>query len=342
MGRTAVWATALTNGVGPDLRRHLPTVGAPAGRELSQLVSDACAYYAVMSRSSLRPVSAPRSHVVEGAGRRGRRLRRALLVVVALIAVVALAGLGVYEWRTRFGGSSPAAATDPAASPTAQRATADAEAAPSPADAASPTGTPGAEPSPGAAARVDEQGFSHSDAVGDGSWTVADPVTPSQPGAETVYRYVLRIEGGTGVDAASAAAKVESVLNDDRGWRSVEGVSFEQVADADSADFVLSIATPPTVDELCSPLETNSMWSCRNGDNVAINSDRWNYGSPTFSDIDAYRIYVTNHEVGHFLGHEHEFCAGAGLTSPVMAQQSRTREGGCVENGWPTRDNQTP
>ncbi len=34
--------------------------------------------------------------------------------------------------------------------------------------------------------------------------------------------------------------------------------------------------------------------------------------------------------------------ARAGLTSPVMAQQSRTREGGCTENGWPTRDNQAP
>ena len=114
------------------------------------------------------------------------------------------------------------------------------------------------------------------------------------------------------------------------------------MSDPASADFVLSIATPPTADALCSPLETASMWNCRNGDDVVLNSDRWTYGTPTFSSIDAYHIYVINHEVGHFLGHEHEYCAGAGLTSPVMAQQSRTREGGCTENGWPTRDNQAP
>ena len=121
-----------------------------------------------------------------------------------------------------------------------------------------------------------------------------------------------------------------------------EDVSFEQVSDPASADFVLSIATPPTADTLCSPLETASMWNCRNGDNVVLNSDRWSYGTPTFSDVDSYHIYVINHEVGHFLGHEHEFCAGPGLKSPTMAQQSRTREGGCTQNGWPTEDNQSP
>jgi len=82
------------------------------------------------------------------------------------------------------------------------------------------------------------------------------------------------------------------------------------------------------------------MWSCRNGDNVVINSDRWNWGAITYPDVDSYRIYVTNHEVGHFLGHEHEFCAGAGLKAPLMAQQSHDLAGGCVYNAWPTEDNQ--
>ena len=112
--------------------------------------------------------------------------------------------------------------------------------------------------------------------------------------------------------------------------------------DPAAADFTLSIATPTTTDALCAPLETIGMWNCRNGINVVLNSDHWTYGSPTFSSVEAYHIYEINHEVGHFLGHEHEYCAGAGLTSPVMAQQSRTREGGCTENGWPTRDNQAP
>ena len=284
------------------------------------------------------------------------RRRRLVLVapwklaraVVLLAVLVALVGFATHKWVDR-GRDARAMATAPAAAqtlpetPASASATASASALATVASPApTPTTTATAGPTQAPAPRVDEQGFSHSDAVGDGTWTIADPVAPSQPGAATVYRYVLRVEGGTSVDAAAAAVVVENVLNDDRGWRGTEGVSFEQVDDPAAADFTLSIATPTTTDALCAPLETIGMWNCRNGTNVVLNSDRWTYGSPTFSSVDAYHVYEINHEVGHFLGHEHEYCAGAGLTSPVMAQQSRTREGGCTENGWPTRDNQAP
>lgn len=284
------------------------------------------------------------------------RRRRLVLVapwklaraVVLLVVLVALVGFATHKWVDR-GRDARAMATAPATAqtlpetPASASATASASALATVASPApTPTATATAGPTQAPAPRVDEQGFSHSDAVGDGTWTIADPVAPSQPGAATVYRYVLRVEGGTSVDAAAAAVVVENVLNDDRGWRGTEGVSFEQVDDPAAADFTLSIATPTTTDALCAPLETIGMWNCRNGTNVVLNSDRWTYGSPTFSSVDAYHVYEINHEVGHFLGHEHEYCAGAGLTSPVMAQQSRTREGGCTENGWPTRDNQAP
>ena len=289
------------------------------------------------------------------AGGRARRRRLVLVApwklaraVVLLVVLVALVGFATHKWVDR-GRDARAMATAPAAAqtlpetPASASATASASALATVASPApTPTTTATAGPTQAPAPRVDEQGFSHSDAVGDGTWTIADPVAPSQPGAATVYRYVLRVEGGTSVDAAAAAVVVENVLNDDRGWRGTEGVSFEQVDDPAAADFTLSIATPTTTDALCAPLETIGMWNCRNGTNVVLNSDRWTYGSPTFSSVDAYHVYEINHEVGHFLGHEHEYCAGAGLTSPVMAQQSRTREGGCTENGWPTRDNQAP
>jgi len=284
------------------------------------------------------------------------RRRRLVLVapwklaraVVLLVVLVALVGFATHKWVDR-GRDARAMATAPAAAqtlpetPASASATASASAlATAASPAPTPTATATAGPTQAPAPRVDEQGFSHSDAVGDDTWTIAAPVAPSQPGAATVYRYVLRVEGGTNVDAAAAAVVIENVLNDDRGWRGKEGVSFEQVDDPAAADFTLSIATPTTTDALCAPLETIGMWNCRNGTNVVLNSDRWTYGSPTFSSVEAYHVYEINHEVGHFLGHEHEYCAGAGLTSPVMAQQSRTREGGCTENGWPTRDNQAP
>ena len=258
-------------------------------------------------------------------------------MALALIVV----GLRVWGLHPGFAlplGSSARQSSTPAKATAQSSARASATRTASATPSASPTPSASALPSP----QLDSEGFAHSGAVGNGSWTIAPAVPVSRPAAATVYRYVLRVEGGTSVDAAAAAAVIENVLNDDRGWRGTEGVSFEQVADPAAADFVLSIATPTTTNALCAPLETVGMWNCRNGDNVVLNSDRWTYGSPTFSSVDAYHIYEINHEVGHFLGHEHEYCAGAGLTSPVMAQQSRVREGGCTENGWPTRDNQAP
>ena len=233
--------------------------------------------------------------------------------------------------------STPAKATATPAKATAQSsarasATRTASATPS----ASPTPSASALPSP----QLDSEGFAHSGAVGNGSWTIAPAVPVSRPAAATVYRYVLRVEGGTHVDAATAAPIVERILNDERGWPTAQNTSFQPVADPASADFTFNIATPPSADALCSPLDTGGMWSCRNGDNVVINSDRWNWGAVTYPDVDSYRTYVTNHEVGHFLGHEHEFCAGTGLKAPLMAQQSHDLAGGCVYNAWPTQDNQ--
>ena len=222
------------------------------------------------------------------------RRRRLVLVapwklaraVVLLVVLVALVGFATHKWVDR-GRDARAMATAPAAAqtlpetPASASATASASALATVASPApTPTATATAGPTQAPAPRVDEQGFSHSDAVGDGTWTIADPVAPSQPGAATVYRYVLRVEGGTSVDAAAAAVVVENVLNDDRGWRGTEGVSFEQVDDPAAADFTLSIATPTTTDALCAPLETIGMWNCRNGTNVVLNSDRWTYGSP--------------------------------------------------------------
>ncbi len=45
-------------------------------------------------------------------------------------------------------------------------------------------------------------------------------------------------------------------------------------------------------------------------------------------DLDAYRAYAVNHEVGHALGNRHQPCPANGAPAPVMMQQS-----------WSTSDN---
>ena len=297
-----------------------------------------------------RPLDAPdpasrRALTIARRERRRRRSRNRLLYGTTFVVALALIVVSLRAWGLHPGfalplGSSPKPSATLSQAAAQSSARASASRAPSPsasaASSASPTPSASALPPP----QLDSEGFAHSGAVGNGTWTIAPAVPVSRPAAATVYRYVLRVEGGTHVDAAAAAPIVERILNDERGWPTAQNTSFQPVADPASADFTFNIATPPSADALCSPLDTGGMWNCRNGDNVVINSDRWNWGAITYPDVDSYRTYVTNHEVGHFLGHEHEFCAGAGLKAPLMAQQSHDLAGGCVYNAWPTQGNQ--
>lgn len=174
--------------------------------------------------------------------------------------------------------------------------------------------------------------------TGEGTWTVAEPATAEGSASEgTVRSYLLRVEDGIDLEAGEVAGVVAEVLADERGWEPLEHVVFRQVTEPAEADFTISLASPPTVDGLCAPARTNGLWSCRIGEEVVLNADRWTLMTPTFDDLGEYRAYMVNHEVGHFLGHGHETCGGAGEAAPVMLQQSMDL-GGCRTNPWPSAD----
>lgn len=183
--------------------------------------------------------------------------------------------------------------------------------------------------------------------TGEGTWTVAEPATDgaaSEGNASegstsegNVRSYLLRVEDGIDLEAGEVAGVVAEVLADDRGWEPLEHVAFRQVTEPAEADFTISLASPPTVDGLCAPARTNGLWSCRIGEEVVLNADRWTLMTPTFDDLGEYRAYMVNHEVGHFLGHGHETCGGEGEAAPVMLQQSMAL-GGCRANPWPSAD----
>ena len=101
------------------------------------------------------------------------------------------------------------------------------------------------------------------------------------------------------------------------------------------ADFHIFIANPDTVDEMCFPLQTNGIYSCRNGNQIIYNYFRWLAGAKDFGlDIATYRLYLINHEVGHMFGWGHTDCPSQNALAPLMMQQSKTT-GGCIPNGWP-------
>lgn len=152
-------------------------------------------------------------------------------------------------------------------------------------------------------------------------------------------RYRVEVEDGIRQDAGEFARWVDRVLADPRGWTAGGQWSFQR-STAGPTDFVVRLASPDTVDEICGRygLETQGEVSCRGDENVVINLKRWLLAIPAFNgDVEMYRHTVVNHEVGHFLGHDHAECPGKGQPAPVMQTMIYGMHG-CRPNGWPFPD----
>jgi hypothetical protein len=143
------------------------------------------------------------------------------------------------------------------------------------------------------------------------------------------------VEEGVPIDPAELAAAVDATLADPRGWTAPGDVSLQRVGPGDDPSFRVRLATPPTVDAHCLPLDTDGIYSCRQGSDVMINLKRWVQGAvESHLSLADYRHYVISHEVGHALGHHHEGCPSPGAVAPVMMQQTKGLNG-CSPNPWP-------
>ncbi|MFD3684277.1 DUF3152 domain-containing protein [Nocardiopsis sp. NPDC058631] len=150
--------------------------------------------------------------------------------------------------------------------------------------------------------------------------------------------FAVEVEDGLPGNADDFVAAVEEILGDPRSWGD-DGERSLQRVDGDDADIRVLLAAPDTVDRMCAPLNTNGYVSCANGNRAIINQNRWVGSVPHFDDdLETYRIYLINHEVGHTLGHGHVNCGGKGDTAPVMQQQTLDLQG-CEANGWVHPDN---
>ncbi|MFC3995176.1 DUF3152 domain-containing protein [Nocardiopsis sediminis] len=154
-------------------------------------------------------------------------------------------------------------------------------------------------------------------------------------GDGVLRRYLVEVERGLPGDPEDFANAVEQILgDDDRGWPADDDVALQRV-DSGPVAFRVTLAAPNTTDELCTPLRTGGFLSCSQDDRVVINQNRWVSGVEHFGgDLETYRTYVVNHEVGHALGHGHVNCTGRGDPAPVMQQQTFALNG-CEPNGLP-------
>ena len=173
---------------------------------------------------------------------------------------------------------------------------------------------------------------------GAGTVTVVDGASPVY-GSGPLRRFVVEVEDGIGVDGATFAAAVETTLGDPRSWGGGGRMSFQRVGAAEASaaryDFKVSLVSPGSMETYCPGVGTGGYTSCRYGERAVINLARWTTAVPHYDgDIETYRHYVVNHEVGHALGNGHVGCPGPGQVAPVMLQQTLGLDG-CVKNAWP-------
>ncbi|MFJ8624316.1 DUF3152 domain-containing protein [Kitasatospora sp. NPDC093550] len=261
-------------------------------------------------------------------GRRRRRPRRRVGpgMLTALVLSVLVLGASVLLLNRTSGTPTATPATQARAIPPAEAAPA---AAPTPAP--TPSAAPTPTPTPTPTATEPDAGPTK----GAGTFTIA-PANAKPVGRGNVRRYRVEVEDGIGIDASAAAAQIHGILGDPRGWTTDRKNGFQLVASG-PYNFTVKIASPATVDRICgaSGLDTHGEVNCNVGDQVLVNSKRWNTGSPQFSGpIDDYRALIINHEVGHRIGHGHETCPAPGKPAPAMMQQIYGLKG-CTPNAWP-------
>lgn len=149
-----------------------------------------------------------------------------------------------------------------------------------------------------------------------------------------VVTYDVTTRGVISANIAEFKQQANATLNDGRGWSRL-GVSFQEVTVGGQFTLVLSEASQvPSF----SPGGCDAQYSCRAGRYVIINQDRWLGATSSWNEAGGslrdYRHMVVNHETGHWLGHGHQACTGAGNPAPVMQQQSISLQG-CGFNAWP-------
>lgn len=153
--------------------------------------------------------------------------------------------------------------------------------------------------------------------------------------AQKTYTYCTDVRNVDPSNVAALQTKLQSTYADPRGWGMDGLVAFK--AGTSGCDFTVWLSSDDQMTSFGGVCDIT--WSCRSGDNVVLNIDRWLGASPSWNaaggTLEEYRSMLINHETGHRLGFSHRQCSGVGNAAPVMQQQSIDLSG-CTFNAWPS------
>lgn len=261
-------------------------------------------------------------------------MRSSVSTVVAALAAIAVVVFGAHAWGQPEANSIRSTATSPPAVPNGATSS---QAAPASPAASVEEGNAVAAGDGEAAAEAASTAQVVGVPSGDG-YLVA-PGTGAYFGQEgaPLWLYTVEVDPSLGAELGSLVSATDAALGDAaRGWTAQGARSLQRTDDPQAAAIRIVLAPPGEVDRQCANagLDTVGYYSCWDGWHTMLNSDRWFGATPDFAELDVYRTYLINHEFGHGLGYNHEFCPAAGAPAPVMMQQSMGI-GQCLANGWP-------
>lgn len=144
--------------------------------------------------------------------------------------------------------------------------------------------------------------------------------------------YTVKFHKNLQINKESCIQKIISVLNDPRGWKN-KGFYFNYKLSIDNPDFIIFFTSSKWIANFCN-LPGLSCTDLRYNE-IYINVDNWRNGSiHSQLNLNNYKTYLINHEVGHILGKKHIKCPSPNSKVPVMTQQT-LGIGECIPNPWP-------
>jgi hypothetical protein len=165
--------------------------------------------------------------------------------------------------------------------------------------------------------------------LGRGQWHVVGGGAP-QVGASAAPVFTYTVEVEDGVDTADVggdqafAEMVDRTLAAPESWTADRRFAFRRV-DRGMPDFRVSLTSQRTTRRVCGfdiPVDT----SCFSRDlgRAVLDEARWVRGALPFrGDLDSYRQYMVNHEVGQAIGyHRPVLCPTDGGPASVMMEQT--------------------